>query len=145
VIRHDMWDRDLPAPPSLVTVRREGREIDAVAQITRAGMCLYSSARPAAARADRRSEVPQEAVDGEVPAKSEPLPLSPRHSTRQKSTKPTSPIARPRPARRRWSDTDVKKGSQFMRRARRHAHHAGLRRRRRMGRSTWDPEPGCYT
>lgn len=37
VVRHDLWDRDLPAHPNLVTVRKNGKWIDAVAQITKAG------------------------------------------------------------------------------------------------------------
>src|SRR5205085_4310346 len=37
-VRHDVWDRDFPAPPTLVQVRREGRLIDAVAQITKSGV-----------------------------------------------------------------------------------------------------------
>ncbi|HEX7072374.1 MAG TPA: PQQ-binding-like beta-propeller repeat protein, partial [Rhodothermales bacterium] len=37
VVHHDLWDRDLPAPPNLVTVERNGRRIDAVAQITKSG------------------------------------------------------------------------------------------------------------
>ena len=36
-VHHDLWDRDLPAPPNLVTLRIEGERIDAVAQITKAG------------------------------------------------------------------------------------------------------------
>ena len=36
-IKHDVWDWDFPAPPSLVTVRHNGRSIDAVAQITKFG------------------------------------------------------------------------------------------------------------
>lgn len=34
---HDLWDRDLPAPPNLITVRKNGKLIDAVAQITKQG------------------------------------------------------------------------------------------------------------
>ena len=34
-VRHDIWDRDLPAPPNLVMVERNGRRIPAVAQITK--------------------------------------------------------------------------------------------------------------
>lgn len=34
---HDIWDRDLPAPPNLITVNRNGKRIDAVAQITKQG------------------------------------------------------------------------------------------------------------
>src|SRR5205823_5893460 len=36
-VHHDLWDRDLPAPPNLVTVVRDGRKIDAVAQTTKSG------------------------------------------------------------------------------------------------------------
>ena len=36
-VHHDLWDRDLPAPPNLVTVRHNGKIIDAVAQITKSG------------------------------------------------------------------------------------------------------------
>jgi quinoprotein glucose dehydrogenase len=36
-VHHDLWDRDLPAPPNLVTVTHNGRKIDAVAQITKSG------------------------------------------------------------------------------------------------------------
>ena len=36
-IRHDVWDCDFPAAPNLVTVTRNGRDVDAVAQITKYG------------------------------------------------------------------------------------------------------------
>lgn len=36
-VRHDLWDYDLATPPTLVTVRRGGRSIDAVAQPTKTG------------------------------------------------------------------------------------------------------------
>jgi quinoprotein glucose dehydrogenase len=39
-VRHDIWDFDLPAPPNLVTVLREGRRVDAVAQVTKIGNTL---------------------------------------------------------------------------------------------------------
>jgi quinoprotein glucose dehydrogenase len=34
---HDLWDRDLPAPPNLVNVTHRGKKIAAVAQITKQG------------------------------------------------------------------------------------------------------------
>ncbi len=34
-VRHDVWDRDQPAPPVLVTVERDGRLVDAVAVATK--------------------------------------------------------------------------------------------------------------
>lgn len=36
-VRHDIWDRDPPSPPALLTLHREGREIPAVAQTTKSG------------------------------------------------------------------------------------------------------------
>ena len=29
-VKHDIWDRDLPSPPSLITVSRDGKSVDAV-------------------------------------------------------------------------------------------------------------------
>lgn len=39
-IRHDIWDLDMPAPPNLVTVAREGRRVDAVAAVSKTGVTL---------------------------------------------------------------------------------------------------------
>ena len=36
-IKHDVWDWDFPAAPNLVTVTRNGRKVEAVAQITKYG------------------------------------------------------------------------------------------------------------
>jgi quinoprotein glucose dehydrogenase len=36
-IHHDVWDRDLPAPPALVTINRDGKKTDAVAITTKTG------------------------------------------------------------------------------------------------------------
>ncbi len=36
-VHHDLWDRDLPAPPVLLDVRRDGKVIPAVAQTTKHG------------------------------------------------------------------------------------------------------------
>ena len=36
-VHHDIWDRDFPAPPALVSVKRNGKQIDAVAQTTKQG------------------------------------------------------------------------------------------------------------
>ncbi|NBV86598.1 MAG: hypothetical protein EBS01_10135, partial [Verrucomicrobia bacterium] len=39
-LRHDIWDWDIPAPPNLVTVERDGVRVDAVAQVTKLGNTL---------------------------------------------------------------------------------------------------------
>src|SRR5215469_5995804 len=36
-VHHDIWDRDFPSPPSLVTVMHNGKPVDAVAQTTKQG------------------------------------------------------------------------------------------------------------
>jgi quinoprotein glucose dehydrogenase len=36
-VHHDVWDRDLPTPASLITIEKEGKKIDAVAQPTKHG------------------------------------------------------------------------------------------------------------
>ncbi len=37
IIKHDLWDYDLPAPPTLIVVKHNGRRIDALAQVTKTG------------------------------------------------------------------------------------------------------------
>lgn len=37
-VHHDLWDYDNASPPALVTVRRNGRSVDAVLQATKTGM-----------------------------------------------------------------------------------------------------------
>jgi len=39
-IRHDIWDLDIPAPPNLLTVARDGRPVAALAQVTKLGNTL---------------------------------------------------------------------------------------------------------
>lgn len=36
-IHHDIWDMDLPSPPNLVVIERNGEQIPAVAQVTKTG------------------------------------------------------------------------------------------------------------
>jgi quinoprotein glucose dehydrogenase len=36
-VQHDIWDLDVCAPPNLVTIRREGREVDAVVGMAKSG------------------------------------------------------------------------------------------------------------
>ena len=39
-VHHDIWDRDFPSPPALLSVRHNGGCVDAVAQTTKQGF-LY--------------------------------------------------------------------------------------------------------
>ena len=83
-VRHDIWDRDLPSPPSLVTVRRNGRTIQAVAQATKQGHLFVfdrASGEPLFPIEDVR--VPSSAVPGEVTSPAQPLPSKPAPFSRQ--------------------------------------------------------------
>ena len=86
-IRHDVWDRGFPTTPSLVTVRRDGRMIDAVAQATKSGHLLLferETGRPLFPIEYRR--VPKSDVEGEALAEMQPFPLKPAPFARQELT-----------------------------------------------------------
>ena len=40
LLRHDIWDKDVSAPPVLTTITRDGKRIDVVAQVTKSGNTL---------------------------------------------------------------------------------------------------------
>jgi quinoprotein glucose dehydrogenase len=83
-VRHDIWDRDLPAQPSLIRVKRAGREIDAVAQITKSGhVFLFTRDSGRALFPISWQRYPPSDVEGEVAADSQPLPLVPAPFARQ--------------------------------------------------------------
>ena len=81
---HDIWDRDLPAPPNLLRVKRNGQTIDAVAQVTKQGYVFVF---------DRKTGVPLFDIE-EVPAPAsglqdeqawptQPVPVLPKPFARQ--------------------------------------------------------------
>jgi quinoprotein glucose dehydrogenase len=86
-VKHDLWDMDLPSPPALVTVRRDGGTIDAVAQITKTGFVFVF---------DRRTgkplfpieyrKFPASRVEGERASTTQPIPLKPPPFVRQTLT-----------------------------------------------------------
>ena len=69
VVRHDLWDRDNPSPPTLVQLDRNGRTIDAVALTTKSGH-LYVFDRETGESMYPIVEVDQlpSTLPGEVPA-----------------------------------------------------------------------------
>ena len=83
-VHHDIWDRDFPSPPTLVTLTRNGKRIDALAQTTKQGF-IYVFDRvtgkplfPIEERPYPTSDVP-----GEVTSPTQPLPLAPEPFGRQ--------------------------------------------------------------
>lgn len=78
MVHHDLWDYDLPAAPALVTVRREGREVPAVAQVTKMGLVFVLdrlTGKPLFPVEER--PVPASTVPGEAAWPTQPVPLKP--------------------------------------------------------------------
>jgi quinoprotein glucose dehydrogenase len=84
IVKHDIWDRDLPSPPTLVTVRIDGQSVDAVAQTTKSGYVFLfrrddgKPVFPIEYRSVSPSDVPGEVASGE-----QPFPLAPPPFARQ--------------------------------------------------------------
>jgi quinoprotein glucose dehydrogenase len=84
-VHHDVWDRDLPTAPVLVTITKDGKKIDALAQTTKSGFIFLL---------DRQTGLPVYPVnETPVPANSEltgeklsptqPIPSFPKPFARQ--------------------------------------------------------------
>jgi quinoprotein glucose dehydrogenase len=83
-VRHDLWDRDLPAPPTLLTVKRDGRTVDAAAQLTKSGyVFLFDRETGKPLFPIEYRKVSTESVDGEQVSESQPLPIKPPPFARQ--------------------------------------------------------------
>ncbi|NUO01367.1 MAG: pyrroloquinoline quinone-dependent dehydrogenase [Saprospiraceae bacterium] len=81
---HDIWDRDPPAPPNLIKVRRFGKVIDAVAQVTKQGYVFVFD------RKTGQSLYPIEEVEAlpsplaeEKAWPTQPIPVAPQPFARQ--------------------------------------------------------------
>lgn len=77
-VHHDLWDYDLAAPPTLVTLERDGRPVDAVALATKQGF-LFVLDRETGAPLFPVEErpVPQGGLPGEHVWPTQPFPTAP--------------------------------------------------------------------
>src|SRR2546425_602486 len=83
-IHHDLWDWDLPAQPILVTLRRDGKDIPAVAQVTKTGFVFILdrlTGKPLFDVVER--PVPQSEAPGEQSWPTQPFPVKPPPYARQ--------------------------------------------------------------
>jgi quinoprotein glucose dehydrogenase len=93
-VHHDLWDFDNASPPALVTVRKDGRSVDAVLQATKTGQLFVldrGTGRPLFPVQERR--VPASDVPGEQASPTQPFsavePLSPHGMTLDDAWGPT--------------------------------------------------------
>lgn len=87
MVHHDLWDYDLPAAPKLLTVRHNGKLVDAVAQPTKMGFLFVFdrvTGKPLWPIDER--PVPQSDVPGEHSWPTQPIPTLPPPFARQKFT-----------------------------------------------------------
>jgi quinoprotein glucose dehydrogenase len=88
VVHHDIWDYDPPAQPVLATVKRDGREIPAVVQLTKMGFVFVLdrlTGKPLFPVEER--PVPQSTVPGESTWPTQPFPVQPPPLSRMSITR----------------------------------------------------------
>ena len=87
MVRHGLWDYDIPAAPVLMDIVVDGEEIPAIAQITKQGFTFVFDRRTGEPVWDIEDRpVPQSDVPGEVTAPTQPFPTWPPPFERQGAT-----------------------------------------------------------
>ena len=86
-VHHDLWDRDFPAPPTLVTVRRDGKDIPAISQTSKQGyLYVFNRVNGTPLFPMEIRKYPASTVPGEVTASEQTLPTKPAPFARQRIT-----------------------------------------------------------
>ncbi|CAH1001520.1 Outer membrane protein assembly factor BamB [Neolewinella maritima] len=86
-VHHDLWDRDHPATPVLLTVQHDGAARDAVAQVTKGGYLFLldrDTGEPLFPVEER--SFPASDLLGETSSPTQPMPVLPPPFTRQRLT-----------------------------------------------------------
>ncbi len=86
-VHHDIWDRDIPAPPNLFSITQNGQKIDAVSVLSKQGfMFVFDRVTGKPIFPILEKPVPSSEIKGEKAAKTQPIPVLPEHFTRQSFT-----------------------------------------------------------
>jgi glucose dehydrogenase len=83
-VHHDLWDYDLPAAPVLVDIKKDGKKVAAVAQVTKTGFLFLlnrDTGEPLLPVEER--PVPKSTMPGEESFPTQPYPLKPPPMARQ--------------------------------------------------------------
>ncbi|MCP3927867.1 MAG: PQQ-binding-like beta-propeller repeat protein [Bacteroidetes bacterium] len=116
MVHHDLWDRDLPCPPNLITVNHNGKEIEAVAQLTKSSyIFLFNRETGEPLFPIEEKPVPESTLEGEWTSATQPFPLKPppfsRHKIDESDLTNLSPDAN-QYAKKVWDQS--LKGGQFI-------------------------------
>lgn len=83
-VHHDIWDRDLPSPPNLITIKKDGKRIDAVSQVTKTGFVyVFNRDTGEPLFPVEEKHVPTQGLPGEEPWPTQPYPTKPAPFVRQ--------------------------------------------------------------
>ncbi len=83
-VRHDLFDYDLPIPPNLLTVNQNGKNIPAVAQLTKQGYVFIFNRETGEPLFEIEDiPVPASTMPGEVASKTQPRPTKPAPFVRE--------------------------------------------------------------
>lgn len=97
-LHHDVWDRDIPAPPSLVTINKDGRRLDVVAVTTKTGyVYVFDRTNGKPVYEIKERDVPGVSdLVGEKLSPTQPFPIAPAPFVRQLFTeKEINPLLSP--------------------------------------------------
>lgn len=88
-VHHDLWDRDIPCPPNLITVKHQGKMVEAVAQVTKDGLIfIFDRDNGKPLFEVKEISVPKgPALPGENPWPTQPMPVKPAPFAYQHVTK----------------------------------------------------------
>ncbi len=86
-VHHDIWDRDFPSPPALVTIKHNGKMVDAIAQTTKQSyLYVFDRVTGAPLFPIEERPYPVSSVPGEVTSPTQPMPIAPEPFGRQRLT-----------------------------------------------------------
>ncbi len=86
-VHHDVWDRDPPTAPVLVTVTKDGKKVEAVVQVTKGGyIFLLDRATGKPLYPVNETPVPPSELSGEQLSPTQPVPIFFEPFTRQSFT-----------------------------------------------------------
>ncbi len=87
IVHHDVWDRDIPSTPNLVTLQKNGKKIDAVAQITKHGyVFVFDRETGDPVFPIEEKPIPAGIMDGDFISATQPTPTLPVPLMRQNIT-----------------------------------------------------------
>ena len=86
-VHHDIWDRDFPSPPALVTLWQAGKPVEALAQTTKQGyLYVFNRLTGKPLFPIREYPFPASTVPGEHASPTQPVPDAPEPFARQRLT-----------------------------------------------------------